>query len=163
MVQVKFYETTGVIEFIYQTHKSSFEAQPAILCGIGLNGFSTPKFVAYVYDSNMTATPDSDIRWTPGSSSAVESSTPPGFAFGSFYPNPANGTAHVSLTIPTEETVRIDIEDASGALVQSTSIGSLAAGDHTIEIDTKNLPCGTYYCTVSCAGARITRQAVILR
>lgn len=66
MVQVKFYETTGVIEFIYQAHNSAFESGPGILCNIGLNGFSSPKFLANTYATNMIATPPTDLRWMPG-------------------------------------------------------------------------------------------------
>jgi hypothetical protein len=68
--QVKFYETSGIIEFIYSEHDSSFLGKiplpgpPADTISVGLNGMSTP-FTYNIYATKLNATPAHDIRWTP--------------------------------------------------------------------------------------------------
>ena len=63
-IQVKFYETTGQIEFIYRDHNLNMGRTG----GIGLNGFSPtstpsgPLFVSNSY-SSLTTTPAHNIRW----------------------------------------------------------------------------------------------------
>ena len=64
-MQVKLYETTGQIEFIYQNHNNDFDGGQGlgITAGIGLNSLSTPSFVSNTYAAGLTATPATDIRW----------------------------------------------------------------------------------------------------
>jgi hypothetical protein len=163
MMQVKFYETTGVIEFIYFVHNNSFEKTPGILCAIGLNGFSTPYFVSNVYDSNLTATPSTDIRWTPGSASVWETAPAARIVVGIPYPNPLTNTAQIPMTLPTSCTLHIEVRDASGALMKTNFRATMSAGDHTITLDTEDLPSGTYFCTITFDGMQETRQMTIIR
>ncbi len=60
MMQVKFYETSGMIEFIYLEHNSPLELDlPGIdtinFGGAGLNGFSKPSFVSTIYETHLIA------------------------------------------------------------------------------------------------------------
>ncbi len=163
MVQVKFYETTGIIEFIYQSHNNAFESGNSILCGIGLNGFSTPSFVANVYETNMTATPASDLRWTPSSAGVVRSAAPSGCAIGNCYPNPAQGSVLIPITLAEEGNPRIEVRAASGALVAFAMPGVMTAGNHSVPLEVQNLTSGVYFCTLICGGAQATNQLTIVR
>lgn len=101
LIQVKFHETTGVIEFIYQAHNSAFEMDTpgidSILYGcVGLNGFSKPSFVDNTYKTNLIATPDSDIRWTPGT--PLQDSIVIARPFESFTCKPDVDTATITVT-----------------------------------------------------------------
>jgi hypothetical protein len=169
MMQVKFHETSGVIEFIYLEHNSPFEMDvPGIdtinFGGVGLNGFSKPSFVATVYETHLIATPDTDIRWTPGAAGVTnDAAVNPSVTIGSFYPNPANHTAQIPVTLPEPGTLHLEVRDASGALMKTNSPATMSAGDHLITLDTEDLPSGTYFCTITCGGAQVTRQITILR
>jgi hypothetical protein len=163
MMQVKFYETTGVIEFIYSAHDSAFEPAPAFLGGIGLNGFSRPKFVANIYAANVTATPATDIRWTPGASGVEMKEEQDGFVLGQSYPNPASGNVEIPFTLPTDATASIVLLDISGQTIETVYSGALSSGDHAFQIDTKGLPCGTYFYTLTSGGEQLTRQMTIIR
>jgi hypothetical protein len=169
MMQVKFHETSGVIEFIYLEHNSPFEMDlPGIdtinFGGVGLNGFSKPSFVSTTYETHLIATPDSDVRWTPETAGVMnEAAATTGFALGSFYPNPANNTAQIPVTLQEQGTIRCEVRDASGALMKTNSLGTMSAGDHTITLDIEDLPSGTYFCTITCGNAQVTRQMTIIR
>ena len=73
-MQVKLYETTGQIEFIYKEHNLVMTTNTTgYYSTIGLNGLSTnttpiaPSFVSQAYPGYATAqasTPATDIRWT---------------------------------------------------------------------------------------------------
>ena len=63
-MEVKLYETTGVIEFIYGDHNYFF-GPTTLTATIGLNGYTTPSFRYIVYASNVQTSPATDIRWTP--------------------------------------------------------------------------------------------------
>ena len=64
-MQVKLYETTGAIEFIYRDHNYNFSdtVSAADTLGVGLNGFHIP-FASKVYARGIYASPATDLRWT---------------------------------------------------------------------------------------------------
>jgi hypothetical protein len=65
-MQVKLYESTNVIEFIYKVHNQTEPlADGAYAAGVGLNGNTSPSFVYNRYTNGLTATPSTDIRFTP--------------------------------------------------------------------------------------------------
>ena len=73
-IQVKLYETTGAIEFIYLEHNLDMTSTATYYNSIGLNGLSTnttpsaPSFASQAYPGYATPqdlTPANDIRWTP--------------------------------------------------------------------------------------------------
>ena len=73
-IQVKLYETTGVIEFIYLEHNLDMGSTAIRYNDVGLNGLSTnttpsqPSFVSQAYPGYAVlrdSTPPTDIRWTP--------------------------------------------------------------------------------------------------
>ncbi len=164
MMQVKFFETTGEIDFIYLKHNNLFEKAPVSLGGVGLNGFSTPSFVANEYETKLTATPDTDIRWIPTFSGVTEqAATTAGVTTGNCYPNPAQDAVSIPITLAEAGTLRIEIRDASGALVATDNVGNMSAGEHTVELGTKDLPSGSFFCTAICGQASVTRHISIVR
>jgi len=165
MMQAKFYETSGNIEFIYRDHNRVLDSLklPFLMGSVGLNGFSTPAFVANVYESNLTATPATDIRWTPASSSVARMAAYDGFSAGSCYPNPTNGQAAITVTLPYDAPVRIEFVDAAGAPVKMAFSKNLGAGTQTLPIDAKGLPSGTYYYRMTAGGVTLTRQMTVVK
>lgn len=86
-----------------------------------------------------------------------------GFMLGASYPNPTNGEAAIELTLPNEAPVRIDLLDATGALVRTVFTGHLAEGTQTLPIDAKGLPSGTYFYMLTSGNVRLTRQLSLIK
>jgi hypothetical protein len=64
-MQVKLYETTGVIEFIYRDHGLDLPTKfPPRMC-IGLNGLSASSFASKTYAKDTKVIPVTDLRWSP--------------------------------------------------------------------------------------------------
>jgi hypothetical protein len=82
---------------------------------------------------------------------------------GASYPNPTNGEAAIELTLPNEAPVRIDLLDATGALVRTVFTGHLAEGTQTLPIDAKRLPSGTYFYMLTSGNVRLTRQLSLIK
>jgi hypothetical protein len=62
-MQVKLYETSGMVEFIYKDKGLSFAGSTATM-GVGLHGAPVPTYVK-VYATATTTTPPNDIRFSP--------------------------------------------------------------------------------------------------
>ncbi len=93
----------------------------------------------------------------------AERSEQNGFVLGQCYPNPTNASAQVALSLPIDASVRMDIIDATGAVVRNAFSGRLSTGDHTLSIDAKGLASGTYYYVVTSGDVRLTRQMVLVK
>jgi len=64
-IQIKLYEATGVIEYIYQNHGMYVNDWGGTGIGIGLNGFTSPSYASKIFSSGTNYTPSTDIRFTP--------------------------------------------------------------------------------------------------
>ncbi|MBO6574904.1 MAG: T9SS type A sorting domain-containing protein [Rhodothermales bacterium] len=69
---------------------------------------------------------------------------PGGFSVRSVYPNPATGSASVTLETGQATPVRVYLVDALGREVREVHRSLLAAGEHVFRIDTNGLPSGAY-------------------
>lgn len=86
-----------------------------------------------------------------------------GFVLGASYPNPTNGEAAIQLTLPNEAPVRIDLLNATGALVRTVFTGNLSAGTQTLAINAKGLPSGTYFYSLTSGNVRLIRQLTLVK
>jgi hypothetical protein len=99
-----------------------------------------------------------------GASSGVAlKSDQDGFSLGQSYPNPTNGLSEVSFTLPRDAAVSIVLLDISGQTVQTVFTGAMSSGDHTVPMDAKSLPSGTYFYTLTSGDVQLTRQMTIVR
>ena len=62
----------------------------------------------------------------------------------SIFPNPFSSIAKVQLNLAEHSQVRIELFDLLGRKLQDVADKDFAAGLHTIQIDGKNLPSGSY-------------------
>ncbi len=58
--QVKLYETSNTIEFIYKDNGFSLGNS----CGVGLNGTNSPSFLSVAHLATTTSTPSANVRWS---------------------------------------------------------------------------------------------------
>ena len=86
-----------------------------------------------------------------------------GFLLGPSYPNPTNGSAVVTFTLPMDAPVRIDLTDAKGTIVRTAFTGRMTAGDHSVTLDAKDLASGTYFYALTSGDVRLTREMILVR
>ena len=86
-----------------------------------------------------------------------------GFSMGQTYPNPTTESATIAITLPYDAPVRIDLINATGALVKTAYQGNLSHGDQMVEISAKGLPSGTYFYQLSSGDVRLTRQMSVIK
>ncbi len=63
-VQVKLYESSNVIQILYQDHSHNF-AYSGYPCSIGLDGFTSPSFASLSYATSQTNSPSTDLNFSP--------------------------------------------------------------------------------------------------
>ncbi|MEM7039783.1 MAG: T9SS type A sorting domain-containing protein [Bacteroidota bacterium] len=77
------------------------------------------------------------------------------------FPNPAENKAFISLNVPEDQQMSIDLVDMGGAILRNIrSHGWLAAGDYQYDIDLSGLATGTYLVRVR-AGKKVQALPVI--
>lgn len=82
---------------------------------------------------------------------------PANFTVGQNYPNPFNGNTNVNINLNSAEEVTVEITDLTGKVIAVTNEGVLAAGNHTIEINSNGLAAGTYYYSVITSNGKVTK------
>ena len=78
----------------------------------------------------------------------------------SIYPNPFNGSTHISIQTNSANPIKIIIYNSFGQVVKKMN-GSGDAGTHTFTFDGSELPSGIYYCSISYDG-KIENRKIIL-
>ncbi len=81
-VQVKLYETTGVIEYLYEQNGRYMNSNCWSLPSIGINGRTSPSFSSKTVSSNVSTSPSQNLRFTPPPPPAQLSVQPKLLAFG---------------------------------------------------------------------------------
>lgn len=64
------------------------------------------------------------------------------------YPNPVSSTANLAFTLEAPANVHYEITDVAGHLVAFRSAIHMSAGEHSLEIQTIDLPNGNYLCSL---------------
>lgn len=77
------------------------------------------------------------------------------------YPNPVTTEATLSLAMPSEEDVRVEIFDISGRYISCEFNGKLPAGDHLLRLEFPALENGMYFCRISCPSGDVCKPFVI--
>jgi hypothetical protein len=102
---------------------------------------------------------------------SVKGISAPAAALGQNYPNPFNPSTTIPFTIGADgsgQPATISFYDVSGRLVESFSLGSRQAGDHTFRWNPslsrqKGFPSGVYYCRLQVGKEIYTRKVILLR
>lgn len=80
----------------------------------------------------------------PVATSTERSQQPQNFKLHQNYPNPFNPSTLISFVLPSSVTVRLQVFDAKGSLIQTMIDGTVAAGEHQLRFNGSGLPSGTY-------------------
>jgi flagellar hook capping protein FlgD len=109
-------------------------------------------------------------QWRLGPISLItgvgETPAPRAIVFSPPWPNPARGDIHGSVTLPTDESVRIDVFDVSGRHVRRLLDRRLTEGTHPFAWDGKDrlgrtTAKGTYFLRLQVAGRILGNQRVV--
>lgn len=79
------------------------------------------------------------------------------------YPNPFNPTTNISFSITQKTSVRIEIINIAGQLVDIKNLGVLPAGSHDIEYDASRLSSGVYFYRMTTDNGSISKKMVLLK
>ncbi len=90
---------------------------------------------------------------TPGATNSLE--------IQSIYPNPARNSSTVTFSTLEAEVARVELIDVLGKVVRSSLITVSGNGTDKFNLDTQNIPNGTYYCKLSESGKSATKLVVI--
>jgi hypothetical protein len=86
--------------------------------------------------------------------------------FGSFInlaPNPARDLTRLSFVTQTQGIVRVVLYDVAGRLVHNLMEGSISAGEHSVNIEGRNLAAGIYFVRVETPDGVGTKTMTIVR
>jgi len=87
-----------------------------------------------------------------------------GFTFYGNYPNPAASATNIKLALDKPSDVTIEIMDMSSRIISTTTSTGMAAGTHTIPVNTTALPAGDYvYLVRTSAGDGIASKLTIAK
>ena len=75
--------------------------------------------------------------------------TPADFELLSVYPNPLNPETQVRFYLNSSGSVRLNVFNIQGRIVQSSELGVLSQGNHTVKFDGSNLASGIYFLRLS--------------
>lgn len=118
-VQVKLYETTNVIEYLYSQPGRGMGNNYYYYPSIGINGYKTPTFSSKSVATSVTTVPSQNYRFTPPPPPAQLSLQPKSLSFGS-----------VSAGVPVTLCATINSVGQNPLVFQAASISGTA--DYTI-------------------------------
>jgi extracellular elastinolytic metalloproteinase len=123
----------------------------------GLGNGASQGFSSSVNDGNADFTIPPGVASEPGAGGAVA-------VVGAPRPNPAAGTAALSVELPRAEAVRVELFDALGRRVALAHDGELAAGvRHEVALQTAGLAPGVYVWRVSGESFAESGRLTVLR
>ena len=79
------------------------------------------------------------------------------------YPNPFNPTTNISFSLSERTSVKIEIININGQLVDIRNLGVVPAGNHDIEYDASRLTSGVYFYRMTTDNGAISKKMVLLK
>lgn len=77
------------------------------------------------------------------------------------YPNPVANKLNLEYSLPTAQSVYINIRDISGNIIQSVNKVHETKGLHHIAIDLSGIASGLYFCEIELQGTKIYRKFMV--
>jgi D-alanyl-D-alanine carboxypeptidase len=79
------------------------------------------------------------------------------------YPNPAQGKGSIKYSLRKAQPVEITLQNSLGQNVQTLLSEPQQAGEHSLDVDTKTLASGMYFCTLQTADSKRVQRWVLTR
>jgi fibronectin type 3 domain-containing protein len=90
-------------------------------------------------------------------------SVPEAYALGASYPNPASQRVTIEYALPEATEVTVEVYDLLGRRVLQAVGGQKAAGRHTVHLDARRLPSGTYFYRMRAGDFTAAKRLVVVR
>jgi len=93
---------------------------------------------------------------------------PETFSLNSIFPNPFNPSTSISLSVPNNSNLILNVFDIRGRLINSLYDGSIDQGSYTFKWDGQNMkgqmvPAGMYICRAESSGSVVTKKITLLK
>jgi hypothetical protein len=79
------------------------------------------------------------------------------------YPNPFNPITTISFDLPKENTIKLQIYDVQGRLINTVLNKKLNVGSHSVSFDSKELPSGVYFYRLQTEDYSEIKRMVLLK
>lgn len=90
-------------------------------------------------------------------------SVPTAFTLNQNYPNPFNPSTNITFALPEESRVDFKVYDILGRQVAVLALGELAAGQHQLTFDAKDLPSGVYVYKLTARNFTDSKKMILLK
>jgi hypothetical protein len=97
------------------------------------------------------------------SSTEVPVSMPGKFALSAAYPNPFNPSTSISLHVPLESNVSVQVYDLSGRMISTLLSGVQAQGDYSLTWNAQEQASGMYLVRAETAGSVAVHKILLLK
>ncbi len=97
------------------------------------------------------------------STSEVTVNTPNAFELGAAYPNPFNPSTSISLHLPMESDVSVQVYDLSGRMISTLLSGVQAQGDYNLTWNAQEQASGMYLVRAETAGSIAVQKILLLK
>jgi uncharacterized protein (DUF1501 family) len=104
-----------------------------------------------------------DLGFLNVTTNASPNSKPFAFKLNQNYPNPFNPSTMIQFTLPASVTVRLQVFDVQGRLVQTLIDGNVPAGEQSIRFDGSNLSNGTYLYRLETPYGAASRKMTLIK
>jgi hypothetical protein len=84
-----------------------------------------------------------------------------GLSVGQNYPNPFNKETTISYSLTKSSDVTFTIYDMTGRILTNNNYGSVASGQHTINLSANSFSPGIYFYSFNVNGSVVTKKMVI--
>ncbi len=79
------------------------------------------------------------------------------------YPNPVTDNTKIAFNLKAKSDVKVTLSDNNGNLVKELLNGNLPAGDHSVDLNAKDLNPGNYFYSITVGGKVQSKQMIVVK
>ena len=141
----------------------TFEVDIPLFGGGGDTAFTVLYTVYSVVDTSVSYTDSVTIYKSVTDIGDNGIAVPDRFNLFQNYPNPFNPTTNIAFSLTEKTSVKIEIININGQLVDIRNLGVIPAGNHDIEYDASKLSSGVYFYRMTTDNGAISKKMVLLK
>ena len=106
-----------------------------------------------------------DLYWWVGGPTSVQQPTAVAqtYSLSQNYPNPFNPTTQIAFTLPKGDNVSLKVFNTLGQEVTTLVSGAMAAGQHVVSFDARNLASGVYFYRLTAGSYSATMKMMLVK